>query len=197
MIRWNSRITAGSRSEAGLQQGGGRALDRGQRRAQLVAHHAQELRAQAFELLDRREILHGDDHPLDGAVRGPDRGGVDQDRRVAPVGGREPDFLAAHRLAALQRVGQRGPGQVDLAAVCAPEGDDLQHLLGAVAGRAQPLDDALALPVDREHVAGRGVKDHDTDRHGVDQGVEVRPQALGDAFLRSIGDGGCRPRGDL
>ena len=57
-----------------------------------------------LELLYRREVLHDDDRRRDGSVRGldrtgPDRGSVDQDRGVAPVGGREPDFFAAHRRA--------------------------------------------------------------------------------------------------
>ena len=197
MMRWNSRITAGIEVRAGLQQSGSRALDRGQRRAQLVAHHAEELRAQAFELLDRRQILHGDDDRRDSTVLGPDRRRVDQHRGVAPVRRREPDFLAAYRLGALQRAGQRGPGQIDLAAVGAPDNDDLQHLLRRVAGRAKPLDDALALLVDREHVAGRGIEDHHADRRGLDQGMEVGPRAFGLAVPGDIVGGSCRAQGDL
>ncbi|MCY4636591.1 MAG: hypothetical protein OXG04_19180 [Acidobacteria bacterium] len=41
-----------------------RALDRGQRRAQLVAHHAEEVRPQPLQLLKRRQVLEGDDHPI-------------------------------------------------------------------------------------------------------------------------------------
>ena len=52
-----------------------------------------------LELLDRRKVLHDDDRRRDGSVRGPDRGSVDQDRGVAPVGGRELDFFAADRRA--------------------------------------------------------------------------------------------------
>ena len=44
-----------------MEHGRRRALDRGERRAQLVAHHLEELRALPLELLERREILHRDD----------------------------------------------------------------------------------------------------------------------------------------
>ena len=68
----------------------------------------------------------------------------------------------------------------------------------AAAGRAQPLDDALALLVDRQHVAGRSVEHHDADRRGLDHGLESGPQASGGALRGGIGgDGRCRVRGDL
>ena len=57
----------------GLQQRGGRTLDRGQRRAQLVTHHAHELPPQAFEFLDGRQVLNGDDLRHDGPFGGTDR----------------------------------------------------------------------------------------------------------------------------
>ena len=41
----------------GAERRGGRALDRGQRRAQLVAHHAQELGPHALDFLQRRQVL--------------------------------------------------------------------------------------------------------------------------------------------
>ena len=47
----------------GAEHRGGRALDRGQRRPQLVAHHAQELGPHALQLPKRRQVLHGDHHP--------------------------------------------------------------------------------------------------------------------------------------
>ena len=43
-----------------LHQRHRRPLDRRERRAQLVAHQPQELRAQPFDLVERREILQGD-----------------------------------------------------------------------------------------------------------------------------------------
>ena len=84
----------------GVQHGGGRTLDGRQRRAQLVAHHAEELGAQAVQFLERREILHGHHHPLDGAADGADRRGVDQHGDAPAVGDRELDLLRAHGLAA-------------------------------------------------------------------------------------------------
>ena len=46
----------------GAEHRGGRALDRGQRRAQLVAHHAQELGTHALQLAKRLQVLQGDHH---------------------------------------------------------------------------------------------------------------------------------------
>ena len=43
----------------GAQHGRRRPLDRGERRAQLVAHHPQEIGPQPLQLLERCQILHG------------------------------------------------------------------------------------------------------------------------------------------
>ena len=51
-----------------LQQRRRRAPDGGQRRAQLVAHQAQELRPQPLDLVERRQVLNGDHQRGDGAV---------------------------------------------------------------------------------------------------------------------------------
>ena len=112
-----------------------------QRHAQLVADHAEKLGALALQLLERREVLHGDHHRGDGAVLGVDRGGVDQRGHAAPVGDRERDLLGAHRLAAAQRARERELVEGDLAPVGAPVGDDLEQLLRRLAGSAQALDD--------------------------------------------------------
>ena len=53
-----------------VQERAGRALDRGQRYLQLVADHAQELRPQPIELLERREVLHGDHERHEFALGG-------------------------------------------------------------------------------------------------------------------------------
>ena len=118
-----------------------------QRHAQLVADHAEKLGALALQLLERREVLHGDHHRGDGAVLGVDRGGVDQRGHAAPVGDRERDLLGAHRLAAAQRARERELVEGDLAPVGAPVGDDLEQLLRRLAGGAQALDDPPGLAV--------------------------------------------------
>ena len=69
------------------QHGRGGALDGGERGAQLVAHHAQKLRPHPVERLERREVLYGDDHGLDGTALGVDRGRVDERLDAAPIGG--------------------------------------------------------------------------------------------------------------
>ena len=70
-----------------LRQRGGGAFDGGQRRPQLVAHHAQELGTQPLQLLHRRHVLHGHDHRLDLALLQEDGRGVDQGGDAPPVGG--------------------------------------------------------------------------------------------------------------
>ena len=151
----------------GAQRRGGRALDRGQRRAQLVAHHAQELRPHALDFLQRRQVLQGHHHRGERvvrAVRVADRGGVDERRDTAPVRDREHDLLGPHRLGAVQRPRQRQPVERDLAAVRAPAGDDPEQLLGGLAGVAQALDDACGLAVERDQGAGPRLEHHDADR---------------------------------
>ena len=62
----------------GAERGGGRALDGGERGAQLVAHHAEELRPLPLDLLERGEVLERDHH-RDGALAGrTDRRDVEQ-----------------------------------------------------------------------------------------------------------------------
>ena len=113
----------------------GRALDRGQRRAQLVAHHAQELGPHALDFLQRRQVLQGDHdrgERVVRAVRVADRGGVDERRDAAPVRDREHDLL--------------------------------EQLLGGLAGAAQVLHDACGLAVERDQGAGPRLEHHDADR---------------------------------
>ena len=180
----------------GAEQRAGRALDGGQRHAQLVAHHAEELGALALQLLERGEVLHGDHHRGDGAVLGVDRRGVDQRGHAAPVGDRERNFLGAHRLAAAQRARERELVEGDLAPVGAPVGDDLEQLLRRLAGSAQTLDDAPRLAVERDRAAGADVEHHDADRRGLDQRLEVGPRPLLGAVGARIGDRGRGLRGE-
>ena len=63
-IRKNWRTTAGSRSVAEPRTVAAEPLMEGQRGAQLVADRRQELRPQPLNLLQRRHVLHGDDHRL-------------------------------------------------------------------------------------------------------------------------------------
>ena len=133
-----------SENARGAEHRGGRALDRGQRRSQFVAHHAQELRPHALQLPKRRQVLQGDHHRGERAVRAVDRGGVDERRDAAPIRDREHDLLGPHRLGAGQRLRHRQPVERDLAPVRAPAGDDPEQLLGRLAGAAQALTMRLA-----------------------------------------------------
>ena len=172
----------------GAEQRGGRALDGGERGAQLVAHHAEELGPHALQLLERREVLHGDHHRRDRAVYCVDRRGVDERGHAASVGDRERNFLGAHRLGAAQRARERELVEGDFAPVGAPVGDDLKQLLRGLAGAAQTLDDAPRLAIERGRVAGADVEHHDADRRGLDQRLEVGPRPLLGAVGPRIGD---------
>ena len=128
----------------GVQRGGRRTLDRGQRLAQLVAHHTQELGPQPLQLLERRQVLQGDHNRLDRAVRRTDRCCVDQHGDAPPVRDRDLDLFRAHRLGIAELVGERELAEPDLAPVAAPVGDDLQQLLRRGV-RTEQLSDDLKL----------------------------------------------------
>ena len=181
---------------SGVQRGGGRTLDRGQRRAQLVAHHAQELGPQALQLLERRQVLQGDHHRLDRAVRRTDRRRVDQRGHAPPVRDRELDLLRAHRLGVAELVGERELVKPGLAPVASPADHDLQQLLGWAVPTAQPPDDPPRLAVERHRTAGRSIEHHHPDRRGVDQGLQVGPGPLLVAVRAGVGDRRRRLRGE-
>ena len=158
-----------------LQQHVRRALDGNQRRAQLVAHQAQELGTHPFDLVERRQVLHGHHQRADGVAFGTDRRGVDQHPDAASAGHRQLDLLAAQRLAGAEMLRDGELAQGHLPAVGALEGDDLQELLERAARRSQALAEPLGFAIDRQRPAATGVEDHDPDRRGLDQGLEVGP----------------------
>ena len=178
----------------GVQHGGGRALDGGQRRPQLVAHHAQELGPQPLELLQRRQVLHRDHHRLDLAVRGRDRRDVDQRRDAPTVGDREHDLLGAHRLAVAQVLRQRELVQGDGRPASSLERDYVQQLLCGAAGRAQAFGDAPRLAVERLGAAGPGIEDHNAHRRRFDQGLQVGPRPAHVPVGAGVGDRRSRLR---
>ena len=174
----------------------GGTLDGGERRAQLVTHHPQEIRPHPVKGLERPQILQGDHHRLDRAVRGVDRGRIDERGDAAPVGGREHDFFGAHRSQAAQLLGQPPAVEDDLA----PVGEAARHLLEQVldraAGRAQGLEEAPCLAVDRGHLGEPGIEDRDADRGGLQQGFEVGAGALLGAVGAGVDDGRRGLRGE-
>ena len=175
MMRWNSRISAGSSAAASLQQRHRRAPDGGQRLAQLVAHQAEELGAQPLDLVERRQVLKGHDHRPDIASFRADRRDVDQRPDAAPVGDGEHDLLGAQGFTGVELLRDGELAQGYLAPVGEAQGHHLQELLGRMAGRAQALRDAPRLAVDRQHPAARRIQHQHPDRGGVDQGLEVGP----------------------
>ena len=175
-----------------LQQGVGRPLDGGQRGPELVADHAQELGAPPLQVLQRRQVLDGDDHRLDHRLdlvpRGEDGRGVDQGGDALSARGLEEDLLGVHGLPGHQPLGQGELLQGDLPPVGPPEGERLQELLRGPVRRAQAADDASGLPVDRRHASGSGVQDQDAHGRGVHQGFQVGPSPLLVAVAARVGD---------
>ena len=159
----------------GAQQRGGRALDGGQRGAQLVAHHAQELGLQSLQLVQRRQVLHGGDHRCDHTVCGTNRRGVDQYPDAAAVGDRQHDLLGSHgrRLAQLLRQAKLVKG--DLPPIGEPARHRLQQSLPGLARRAHAVNDPPRLLIERHRYCGPGVEDHDAHRSSLDQGLQVGP----------------------
>ena len=125
----------------------GRALDRGQRGPQFVAHQTQELGSRAFQLRQRRQVLQGDDKRLDLAFRGMDRRGVDQRADAPAAADFEDHFLGAHRRRAAEHLRPDVLFQRDLLPVGEPALHDLQQLVRRV-GRRGPTPENPAWPPD-------------------------------------------------
>ena len=94
------------RDRHGAEHGRRRALDRGQRGAELVAHHPEELSPLPLELVERRQVLHGDDDRHDPSLLRTDRRDVDEHPDAPPVGHRQLDLLGPHRRGAPELPGQ-------------------------------------------------------------------------------------------
>ena len=171
-----------------LQQGVRRALDGRQGGPELVAHHPQELGPQPLQVLQRRQVLYGNDHRLHLPLLREDGSGVDQGGDAAPVGGLEHDLLGPHRLPGDQGLGQGQLPQGDLPPVGPPVGQHLQKLLRRPARLAQAADDPPRLPVDGHRVPRPGVQDQHAHRRGVHQGLQVGPGPLLVAVAAGVGD---------
>ena len=176
------------RGRGGVEHGRRRALDRGERRAQLVAHHLEELRPLPLELLERREILHRDDDRDDHAVVRPDGGGVDERAHAPPVGHRQLDLLGAGTRTSSELVDKGKLFEGDLPPVGAPAGHHVEELFGGAARCADLLGDAPRLTVERDRPAGGRVQRHDADRRGLDQCLEVGPRPLHVAVRPGVRD---------
>ena len=179
------------------QQGGGGALDGGQRGAQLVTDHGQELGPQPLHILQRRQVLQGHHEgvrpagPVGGDGRRVDQGG---DR--ASAGHLDDDLLGAHRLPGAQRPGQGDLFEGHLPAVAAPEGQDPEQVLQGLVRLPQAVDDPVRLPVGR-HQASRPRVEHDyAHRRGVDQGLQVGADPLLVPVAAGVGKDQRRLRGE-
>ena len=161
-----------------------------------MAHQVEELRALALELVERREILHGHHHREHRAVAGRDRGDVDQRADAPPVGHRDLELLAAHRLGEAQRPRYRAVLEDDLRAPGEAAAHHAEQALKRYAGHAQAPDHPLGLAVDRLRAPARAVEHQHADRRGLDQRLEVRARPLLVAVEPGVGDRAGRGRGE-
>ena len=191
MMRWNSRISAGSSSAASSSSASAEPLMAiSGPRSSWLTRLRNSVRVRSISSSGARS-LHGHHHRADLVALGSDRRGVDERPDAAPVGDREDHLLGAHRLAGGERLLQRNLGQRHLPPVGAPDRDHLQKLLGRVAGHPQALDDAPRFAVERDRPAGAGLEDHHADRRGFHQGLQIRPRAPCVAVRASVGDRGA------
>ena len=155
-----------------------------------MAHQGQELRAHAVDLVERREVLQGRHHRAGAAIGGRDRRDVHQRAHAPAVRHRQHNLLRAHGFVVREPFSHRELGQRQFAAVRAPAGDHIRQLLGRVSGRAQALDDAPRLAVEREYLAAGGVEAHDPHGRGLDQSLEIGPGAALGAVSAGVGHRG-------
>jgi len=178
-----------------FQQGDSRALDGGERRAQLVAHQAEELGTQPLELLQRCQVLHGDHDRDDLAVVGMNRGRIEEHGDAATVRDREHDLFGAHRLFDAQQLRDGELAQGLLAAVGASEDHQMQQLFHRAARRAQTLHDSPRFEVERHRATRSGVEHYDADRRGLDQSLQIGAGTLFLPVRARVGDRYRRLRG--
>ena len=188
-------LSAQMRPRRGAQQGGGRAEDGGQRRAQLVADHGQKLGALPLQLLQRRQVLQRDDQRLD-TDRRVDRRGVDQRPDAPAVRDGQHDLLGAHGLGRVEVSRQRQLAEGDHASIRPVAGNHLQQLLRRAARRAETFDNPPRLVIDRHELAGPGIEDRHAHRRGLDQSLHVRPGPSFVAVRAGVHDGRRRLRGE-
>ena len=164
------------------------ALDRCERRPELVAHHRQELAPQPLEILQRRHVLQRGHHRHQLAVLGADRRGVDQGGHGGAVTALDHQFLSLHGLAVADRPHHRQLVVGDLGSVQAPAGEP-PHILRRVAClRRRRADDASRLAVGHHHRARTDVHHQHPHRRRVDQSLEVGLGPLLIAVAAGVGD---------
>ena len=171
----------------GIQDGGGGALDGGQRDAQFVAYRCQKLRPHSLQFPKGRHVLKCDDHRLQLALPVLDGRCADNGGDTPPVGDAENELLAPYRLPCAQHLGQRCllhpvPEALLEPARIQPCHDPSQRVVRGDAVRqgpegAQPL--LIALAAEGEGHEAVGTADHRQHRQDQDicQGMQPGPAA--------------------
>ena len=161
-----------------------------------MAHHAQKLGPEHLQLLQRRQVLHRDDHRLDVALLGVDGCGVDQRVDRAAVRRLQDHLLHPDRPRLPQGLAEGRPAQLELRAVGPPHTQHVQQILLRLARQAQAPDDAPRLPVHRHRLAASAVEHGHAHRRRVDQGLQIRPRPLDRTVVPRVGDRGARLSGE-
>ena len=153
MMRWNSCISAGSRSaDSSRSVAAEPMMEVSGARSSWLTKPRNSARSRSSSS-QRRQVLKGHHDRADPATLGGDGRGVDQRAHAAPVRNRQLDLLAAHRLAGTELLRDGELAERHLAAVAAAKGHHVQQLLRRATRRAQAFSDASRLAVDRHRAA--------------------------------------------
>ena len=146
------------------QRHGRGALDRRQWGLQLVAHHPQELVAQPFELLDRRDVLDDGNRARDIAVGVMDRRRIDQGGDRVAVRQLYVELLGRDALAPIERSAHRQLIWLEDGAVRLPVDRDALVLVEHLAFTERDSQKASGLTVHQSYLRVTGA--HQVDAHG-------------------------------
>ena len=172
-----------------VEQGRGGLLDGGQRHLQLVARYGHELGAQAFFVIEGRDVLQGHDTGGRLALFCGQRRGVEERGEAAAVGDVHDDFFEGDAFAGVE--GLRDGVQAAFAPVGAPAAHLFEQLPEGAAGQLQAVQHSACGAVEGEGRAGLGVEEGDSDRRGVEQGLQrFFGAALGAAAAGVVDDCG-------
>ena len=179
-----------------LNQRRGGTPDGRQRRAQLVTHHAHELRPQPLQLLERRHVLHRHHHRLHLTLVRVDGRGVQQHPHRPAVRNLKHHLLRKHRLPRAEHLRQRKLLEGDPSPIGAPERQYLKEALRRSAVLLQVSHYPRRLTVERHRDSAPCVDDRHAHGRGADQGFQVRSCAPFVAVPPRVGYHQRRLRGE-
>ena len=191
MIRKNLPCLCRIEYRGVAEDGGGGALDRRQRCPQLMAHHAKELAAQPFHLLQWRHVLNHGNGGHDLPVFRMYGRRIHERADRATLREMKDDLLGPHGLALAERPLQGKLIDWEVPTVRTPVDHQLPVLFQRNAGTGQDSDHALQLPIGRHDSPRLGVYDQDPHGRCPDQRLQaallrLRVTQLREASAKSL-----------